>query len=404
VAERRAMPIAATKAVQPVRRWAFKFLERAFAALDQEKHDAAFAALRDMQQKDRRLNPHERALMWQTYAYVYSATDAYPDAIASFEKALVGDALPDAAMQNVRYNLAQLYLVADRHDDAIRTFLAWFERETSPPPQAHFMLAMAYVQNEQKDEALPHAREAIATAGEPREPWLQLLASLLIEQQGCEEALPVMEQLAVRFPKKTYYDQLSALYSQLGRSQQALGAMELAYLQGLLTEPRDVKMLAQLYLYNQIPYKAATVLRQAIEVGVVGDDAEAWTLLGTSLLVAKERDEAVEPLERAARLGGSGDGFLQLGRVLLAGGQWGAARSSLEAALRKGGLKDPASAHLLLGIANVNEERWDAARSAFEAARTHPATKPLADQWLANLESQEKTGGATHEAGDNSHS
>jgi predicted Zn-dependent protease len=195
-------------------------------------------------------------------------------------------------MQNVRYNLAQLYLVQDRHQDAIRLFLAWFEREEVPTPQAHFMLAMAYMQNDQKAEALQHAREAVAKAGDPREPWLQLLASLLVENQGFEEAVPVMEQLAVRFPKKAYYDQLSALYSQLGRHQQALGAMELAYAQDLLTEPRDLKTLAQLYLFNQSPYKASKVLQRGIDAGVITDDPEAWTLLGTREPGEARRDRA----------------------------------------------------------------------------------------------------------------
>jgi TonB family protein len=66
LAEARAMPGASTKVVQPVRRWAYRFLERAFAALDQEKNDEALAALDEMRQKDRRLNLHERALMHQT--------------------------------------------------------------------------------------------------------------------------------------------------------------------------------------------------------------------------------------------------------------------------------------------------------------------------------------------------
>ena len=377
----------ATKELPPIRKWAYKYLETAYAALDQEHYDEAANALDELAEKDRRLNDHERTVLWQTRAYVYSAKEDYPKALKAFETCLGIGVLPDASLQNVRYNLGQLYMVTGRFDDAIETFETWFAAEPSPTATAHFMLAMAYLQDEQADKALVHAREAVAKDTDPREPHLQLLASLLIDQQQYAEAAPVMETLVATFPKKVYFTQLSAMYSELGKPKRALGTLEIAYVQHLLDESRDLTTLAQLYLFNQVPYKAAKVIEQGIADGVIGEkDAAAWELLGNSWLQAKERTRAMDPLVQAASLGATGDGYVQLGRVQLAEGQWTQARDSMHAALRKGGLKEPASAQLLLGIANMNDARWDEARTAFEAAAADPQTRPLAEQWLSSIE------------------
>ena len=47
-------------------------------------------------------------------------------AAAAFEKALGGEGLPELTRKNVVYNLAQLYVMLERYDDAIRLFTQWF--------------------------------------------------------------------------------------------------------------------------------------------------------------------------------------------------------------------------------------------------------------------------------------
>lgn len=377
------------KKVLGVRPWAYKYLQDAYAALDAEDYPATRKALDRMKRKDRRLNAHERALMWQTYAYAYSSEERYEEAIAAFQKAMVDDALPDATMQNVRYNVAQLYLLLERYDEAIAGFQAWLAHATEPTPNGYFMLAMAYYQTDERDKALVYAREAVKAAGEhPREPWLQLLASLLFQDGAYQEAAPVMEQLVALFPKKAYFTQLSALYGELDQQDKALATLELAYVQHLLSEGAELKTLAQLYLYNQVPVKAAHVLEEALASGKLEDTAEAWQLLGDAWLQAKERDKAVEPMSKAARLADTGEPWMRLARIQLDEGDWAAARDSLQAALRKGGLGDPGTAYVLIGISHVSQDQLAAARSAFEQARQYATTEQMALQWLGTVESQ----------------
>lgn len=388
--EPRAKPKPATRRVQGVRPWAFKRLERAHTALADGDYAECRAALAELERNAGRLNDHERALTWQTLGYVQASEEDYAGAATSFERSLEGDGLPEAAKNDVRYNLAQLYVLLERYDDAIETFRIWFAAVENPPASAHYLLAMTYMQVGDHAKALPQARTAIEKTEEPRESWLQLLLSLLIEEDEFREALPVVRQLVERFPKKAYWLQLSAVHSRLGEHREALGALEAAYDQGLLTQGSELVRLAQLYLYNAVPYRAAEIVEHGLESKSIENTAESWELLANALLQARERTRALAPLAHAARLSGDGKLYVRLAQVQLDQEQWADARASLTAALRKGGLEDPGQTHLLLGIANASEARWAEARTAFVAAQAFGGTKESATQWLASVDGEQR--------------
>jgi len=384
----RAKPKPATRRVEGVRPWAFKRLERAHTALASGDLVECRAALAELQENPKRLNDHERALTWQTLGYVDASEERYAEAATSFERSLEGDGLPEAAKQDVRYNLAQLYVILKRYDEAIATFETWFAGVEDPPASAHYLLAMTYLQKDEHAKALPHARVAVEKADEPKEPWLQLLLSLLIQQGEFQEALPVVQRLVADFPKKTYWLQLSAVHSRLDQHREALAALEVAHAQGMLTTNDEIVRLAQLYMYNAVPERAARALADGLASGAVTDEAATWELLANAWLQARERRRAVEPLERAARLAGNGQLYVRLAQLQLDREEWAAARASLTAALQKGGLADPGQTQLLLGIANASEERWSDARTAFLAAQRHEPTREAATQWLASVDGE----------------
>jgi tetratricopeptide (TPR) repeat protein len=137
-----------------------------------------------------------------------------------------------------------------------------------------------------------------------------------------------------------------------------------------------------------VPVKAAHVLEQALADGILEDTTESWRLLGDAWLQAKQRDRAVEPMAKAAALADDGEPWLRLARIQLDQGDWATARDSLGAALRKGGLADPGTAYVLIGISHVSQDQLAAARDAFEEARKYATTEGVALQWLATVEGQ----------------
>ncbi len=385
---RREKPKPQTRRIESTGKYAFKRLERAQKALSDGKPGEALTALNELKARLEKLSEHEKAMMWQTFGYAYSSQERYPQAIDSFEKCLELDGLPPQSVTNLRYNLAQLYLVEENFPKAIEHFEVWFEAAENPTADAHYMMAAAYTQAERPRDALPYAKKAVAKAPSPKETWLQLLLSLHFRFEQYGDATGVLQKLIARFPKKQYWIQLAAAYTELGNKKKALATMELAEAQGFLSSRNEVRNLVQLYLYNDIPYRAALLMEKAIGDGRLPDDAKTQELLANIWLHARERERATGPLERAAEMSDNGNLYVRLGQVHVSEERWVAARSALSKALSKGGLRDAGNVYLMLGIANASESRWDQARKAFTAARKYEKSAQSASQWLAHIDEE----------------
>lgn len=388
-AEKREKPKPQTKKVKSVGKWAYKRLNNAHEALAEEKYGEAMEYLGEMKGNSK-LNEHEQALMWQTYGYVYSAQVKYKQSIDAFEKCLALGGLPEVAQQNTMYNLAQLYVVRENYKKAADTFQKWFVTAQNPPAEAHYMYAIPLLQLGRKKAALVQAEEALKKAKSPKEPWLQLALSLYFENKRYRDAARILEVLVTRFPKKQYWMQLSAVYSEMDQHKKALGALEMAYLQGMLNDDRELTNLAQLYMFNEVPYKAARVLEKGMADGKVKGSAKTYELLANAWLNARERDKAMRPLEKAAAASSKGQLYLRLAQVQIDREQWGAARGSLSKALAKGSLPDRGAAQFLLGIAAVSDAQWADARKAFEASSEYEGRKQASQEWLAHIEQEEQ--------------
>ncbi len=369
------------KRAQAVGEWAFKRLNVAFEALAKNDYPTAIAALEEMKGSSR-INDHEKALMWQTYGYVYSSQEKYQAAIGAFEKCLAAGGLPEAAQANAQYNLAQLYMMQERFGDAVRILADWFARTESPTPEAHYVYALALFQNGDRKGALVQGELALQKATKPQEAWLQLVLSLYFEKKNYDKAIGVIEKLVNYYPKPSYWAQLSAVYAQRDDFKRALAALALARRQKMLSGGRELSHMAQLYLYNDIPFTAGQVLEAGLASGEIEGTSQNWRLLSEAWLNARERQKARKPLEAAAGRAADGELFLRLAQIQLDEEEWGPAAKSLAGALKKGGLRDPGNASLMLGIANVNGNKWDAAREAFEAAKGHEKTRQSAEEWL----------------------
>jgi tetratricopeptide (TPR) repeat protein len=368
--------------------WAFKKLSKAHELLAEEKYDEA-RKLMDEMSKRKSLNPHEQALMWQTYAYIQSSQEQYPQAITSFEKCLALDALPEAAALGTQYNLGQLYMSVERYKDAARVLEDWLGQVENPAGSAYYLVAMAHVQLEDADAALPYARKAVEIAKKPVEAWLQLLLAVEFELKHYKQVANVLEVLVTHFPKKNYFLQLSAVYSELGRDKRALSTLELAYIQGLLDRESELLNLAQAYLFHDIPYRAAQVLETGLAEKIISDDAEHWELLGDSWLHAREYGEALEPLRRAAALSEDGNLYVRIAQVHLERDESREALEALEKGLSKGNLDNPGNAYLLLGITHAGAKRHAAARKAFAKAGEYEKSRKASRDWMKHVEHQE---------------
>lgn len=377
-----------SKEVEAVSRAVYEKLTKVQEAMDKENWAAALSGAQGILSGGE-LNSHEEALVHQTLGYVYSAQEQYAKAIASFEKAVALGGLPDSAQLNTRFNLGQLYLLTEQTDRGIRTLEEWFQAAENPSAPAYMLLANAYAQKEDYRRAWSWAKQGLAKMDPPRESWMALAAQLNLQLRDYREAARWLERLVNAWPKRTYWIQLVAVYGELNEPRKALVAMEMAQRQGHLTESRDRVRLAQLYLFNEIPYKAGLLLEEGMAAGHIEKSRANYELLANAWTLAREYERALGPLARAAEQAGDGKLWVRLGQLHLDAERWDEAEKALRKGIARGGLERPGEAQLLLGIALYQDGRLDAARQAFESATRDPRSADPARQWLQTLQASQ---------------
>jgi tetratricopeptide (TPR) repeat protein len=345
-----------------------------------------------------RLGPHERAETHRRYGYNAYGQEQHDVAIEHLQKAIAeGDeGLPPRDRADVLFQIAQIQAAKARWQDVIETLQTWFQIVERPNSVGYFMLALAHFQLEDLDGALEPAKQAVEIAKRPQQAWLQLLLAIHLTRQDYAAATPVLDRMIALYPNsgKDYWLQLSSLHGVTGDDKRALGVLELAYRKGLLTDDRDLLRLLQLSLARGIPYRAARVFEQAVAEERFQGDAEALELQGVSWILAREPGKAVEPLTRAAELSKTGELYLHLGQIHLLEEQWEQAAVALRKALAKGGLSDPGTAQLMLGIAYYYVEQLQEARSWFNLAQRSSAMREQAEVWLQHVDREIETQGS----------
>ncbi len=367
----------------------FKKLEAIHKLLEEEQIDAAISLLDKLADRSR-LTDHEKAIIWQTYGFAYSTKTNYEKAAESFAKCLEIGALHKNSLITIRFNLGQLYMALEEYDLAVEELLTWEKEVETPGASAYYLIGQAYTQLGQLDKALPYIQKAVDESKEFKESWWQLLLALNVQEKNYKESVEILAVLLKHAPKKTYFQQLQGVYSELGEEKKMLAVMELSYRQGYLDTDQELRNLSHLYLYHEIPEFAAHVIEKGLQDGTVEGDREAWELLADSWIHAREYDRAIEPLSKAAEKAENGEVYIKLAQVYMENEDWSGANASIDAAIKKGDLKDAADAHLMMGISSMNGEQYKSARSAFNEAAKSPSTRDSARNWLKHLDNVER--------------
>ena len=332
---------------------------------------------------------YERAVVLQNLAYVQAGRESYPAAIRAFEESLSLQALPDTAEQQMRYNLAQLYLASDSPARAITILDTWFEHAEAPPAAAWLLLGQTHALLKDYRQAVPALQQAIRLADTPHADWYETLLAMHYELQAYGDCAGLLVRMIRLFPDNdAYWRQLSGIYLNMERPSRALAVMELEWRRGRMTGEADLLRLAQLYLYQEIPFKAARLLEDAMQTGQIRRNTRNRTLLATAWTLARERDQAIRSYRLAAQGSTGADVDFTLAQLYLEDERWPEAAQALETALEKPGLKKPGTAWLLLGIARYELEATGPAHEAFTKAAGYEDSRTSARQWLDHLEQQ----------------
>ena len=338
------------------------------------------------------LNSYELANVYNLLAFVAYSKEDYPGALRAYENVIKQPDIPLAMEINTRFTVAQLYFVQEQWQRGIDALLQWFKMTDTPNAGAYVLLAQGYYQVKDYDKALSNVERAINMFKEkgkiPKEQWYNLARFLYFEKGDTNKTVAVLEELLTHYPKKQYWVQISHMYGEQKKEWQQLSAMETAYVQDMLDKGTEMTTMAYLYLNADVPYKAAKVMDKGLSSGAIEGKSKDWELAGNSWRQAQEIKKAIPAMEQAAAKSDKGELYARLGNVYLDGDQYQKAVTALNKGLKRGGVKRPDTAQLVLGMAYFNLKQYDNARKAFQRAGKDERSAKYASQWIKYMDSE----------------
>jgi Tfp pilus assembly protein PilF len=211
-----------------------------------------------------------------------------------------------------------------------------------------------------------------------------------LNDQNC--LLNAIEQLVVYYPQPQYWQYLIYKTMQSVKSDaNLLQAYRLAFDVGVMQQPHEFTNYAELAIEANDPGEAEQVIQKALKANVYSDPharAKAERILGDAKRKAShDLAGGLASTAAAAARQSSGQSDVNVGLAYFGYQQYDKAVTEFTQGLAKGHLKNPAEAHLLLGIAQLKAGNKAAALKAFGAVQGDPTLQRLASLWSLQAKS-----------------
>lgn len=289
--------------------------------------------------------------------------------------------------------VGDLSMQEEKYSDAISWYKDWMEFTCKENADVYTRLAQAYYESKQLDKMIEPADKAIALYDEPnKNPYVLKLTSYY-ERKMYPETVAVAEKLVTYFPEnKGWWTQLGFFYMLVEDFKKALSTFDIAYMQGYLEKPSEVKTLSQLYATNGMPWRAAKILEEHVESGFIEDDADMLANIANSYHQAKNYETAANFYGRAAKKSSDPEYFRKQGTLLLVAQDYKGAIEALNMALDRGA-ESPASIHFSLMEANFYSGNFKAAYRHVQEAKKDRAVRRNAVAWEPYIKEKAKNRG-----------
>ncbi|MGL4932424.1 MAG: tetratricopeptide repeat protein [Aeromonas sp.] len=340
---------------------------------------------------------YDKGVILQTLGFVAAQQEKYGQATKYFADAIATGGLPPPVAQQVRYNLAQLYMAEGNFQASVNTMKAWFAnqgKEDKPNAHAYITLANAHVQLKQYRDAIPAVDQAIKlSAGKVPESWYLLKMGAHYELKQYKPATEVLTSLVNMFPeKKKYWTQLSAMHMQAGNDAKALAALESAYNLGMLTEAAELQRLANYLAFTGIPHRAARVMEKGMKEGVIAPSASNYKTLANYWHQAKELNPAINTLAKSYQLAPSGELQLKMARMMIQSKRYQDLIAFAAKPAPGASGEQRADLKFLTGVAYFEQQKPQEALNAFTQAAQNGNVSGRASPWISFLKEQAGAG------------
>ena len=369
----------------------YKRLSRIYEDIGEEKYAEAYPQLGAL--LDRTKSPYEKAVIEQALAQVAWSIERYGEALKHFESAVNLNSLPNQTHFALMYQIAQLYTMQERYPEALDALDIWLCKVDPKEITSTVYVLQASIYSHQANwrDGIVAIDKAIELDANPKESWFQMKLGSHFELEQFPKAAQTLERMIELWPaKRTYWVQLSQIYTKLKRDKRALAVMALAYKNKLLDREGDIKHLANLYQFLEIPYKAAEVMETGLKNGMVEENRKNWEMTADAWMSSEELQKALTGYEKAGENAGDGKLDLRRGYLLTDLEEYQRGSDALAMAIRKGGLpdKDIGQAYLLKGMCEFGLGNFKNAREDFGNGSRYDRSRNAAKQWIAHMDEE----------------
>ena len=333
----------------------FKALEKIDRYREKQQRQKEIKALLDLSQKVEN-KAYDLAIVEQYLAFAYIEQGDYALSQKYADKALKSNLMPKEGEQSLRYLLGQLALQNYYYQQSIRLFKQYLDKANKPNSEINYLIAFGYYHLSQWEQAEKQLNKAIAMQRRVPEDWYKLLINIYLEEKNYFAAEQALQSLIAATPAQAiWWKLLTQLYLIQDKYEKALASLSLAYQKKHL-DNHDIQQLMQLYNYNIIPEKAARLLQSAIQSKQLAGNYSNFKLLFQLWSVAKEKNKAIEALNKALENNPNGYDYLLLGQTFMQIEDWSNASLALQEVTRFELADDKQKHQLEYWLARLHEQ------------------------------------------------
>ena len=380
-----------TKQAQAVSKEVYERIQKAQEMVDAKDYSGALRSLNSLYNPDK-LTEYEQSNVLNYIGFVYYNMDDIKNALRTYEKMLAIPTLEPQTAKQTTYTMVQLLTMDEQYSKALTTLDKWFLLETNPPPEPFILKAQNLYQVQRYKEMIKPIEDAMIVAKERDKPvkedWWNLLNFAYFQQEDYRKVRDIQKILLQNWPKARYWKSLAGAYTELGEDEKLIYAYDAAHTQGMLVKDTEFVTMAQLYLQAEVPYKAATLMQEKMDAGVVAKSEKHYRLLSQAWQLAMEDKKAIPALKAAAALSSDGELDSRLANSYLNVGEYGDCVTSANKSISKGGLKNADNVQISLGMCLYNLRRYGDAKTAFRKASKVPRSQRVANQWMNVIDAE----------------
>ncbi|WP_371377307.1 hypothetical protein [Thalassotalea aquiviva] len=360
-----------------------KKVQKAFEAYSEDRIDDALVLLLEIETS----KEYDRAYVDRFIANMY-ATKGGADtkkALKYLISATKDEVLNDKEHSDSIKLLADLQMQEQMFEEALKNYAAWMAFTGEEDANTYVKIANAHYALKQLDKIIEPANRAIALFDKPNQnPYILKLTSYY-ERKMYREAVDVLETVVVLFPeKKNWWTQLGMFYTLVEDYKKALYTLEMAYKQGFLEKESEIKMLANLYASNDVPYRSAKLLEKYIDSGLVTRNETNMYAMANAFHAAQEVETAAKYFGETAKISNDPKHYRRQGMLLQQAQQYDAATQALQKALDLD-IDDKGRVYMTLAEAYFYQNKFKKATVAITEAQKDPKTRKAARAWASYI-------------------